>query len=76
MADCGHTACSSCWLKWLAKSATCPTCRQPTEKSSLARMVFEKKPGAGAPSMSQLCPPGNGEEDDPSSDEELKIVAS
>ena len=74
MADCGHTACSSCWLKWLAKSSCCPTCRQPTEKSSLAHVVFEKKPGAGAPSLSQLCAPNNGQDEEVSSDEELEIV--
>lgn len=68
-------ACSNCWMKWLAKSLTCPTCRVPTATESLARLVFEQKPGAGAPSLSQLCPLNNGQEDDDvSSDEELEIV--
>ena len=74
MADCGHTACSRCWLKWLAKSLTCPTCRIPTTKDRLALMVFEKEPGAGVPPLSQLCLPSNGQEEDQSSDNELEIV--
>ena len=36
-------------------------------------MVFEKQPGAGAPSFSQLCPSNNGNEE--SSDEELELVS-
>ena len=58
-------------------STTCPTCRVPTEKESLAIMVFEKAAGAGAPSMSQICAPTNDCDDDAedqSSDEELEIV--
>lgn len=71
MADCGHTACSICWLKWMEKSSTCPICRVDITKESLARLVFEKEPGTGNPPCSQLCPVSH---DDESSEEELELV--
>jgi hypothetical protein len=43
------------------------SCRAPVTKDSLARVVYERKPGSGAPStLSQLCA-GN------DSDDELEI---
>ena len=72
MAECGHTACSKCWLKWMEKSLTCPICRVDTTKESLARLVFEKEPGTvNPPSCSQLCPVPRADE---SSEEELELV--
>lgn len=67
LADCGHSACLSCWLKWFKKSTSstgsCPVCRKPTSTDSLARMVFEKDAGAGVPTMSQMyCSQADGEE--------------
>lgn len=41
IALCGHTACRNCWQQWFRKSKTCPTCRKPTDNTSLARAVFE-----------------------------------
>jgi regulator of telomere elongation helicase 1 len=69
MAECGHIACLSCWLGWLARSKTCMTCRLSTSKESLSRVVFERTPGEmrnSNPTLTQLC-----EEND--SDDELEI---
>jgi hypothetical protein len=55
----------------MEKSSTCPICRVDTTKESLARLVFEKEPGTGTPSFSQLCPVSR---DDESSEEELELV--
>ena len=69
IAECGHLACLSCWLGWLLRSQTCMTCRKETKKESLARVVYERKAGAGAnPTLSQLC-----QDDDDDSDDELEI---
>eukprot|EP00978_Attheya_sp_CCMP212_P014617 scaffold37345_cov53-Attheya_sp.AAC.1 len=76
MADCGHSACLQCWLKWLGKAGTCPVCRASTSKGKLSRMVFEKKPGAGVPTMSQICASSDEDQGDgESSDEELELVS-
>ena len=74
MADCGHSACADCWKNWLNRSNTCPGCRQHTEMKSLAKMVFEKRAGAGAPSLTQIC--ASEDEGDNSSNEELDLVAN
>jgi regulator of telomere elongation helicase 1 len=56
VSECGHMACLSCWLEWLQRSSSCPTCRVPgITKQSLSQAVFEKVPGQGIPSLSQLC---------------------
>ena len=56
--ECGHLACKTCWLLWLAKAPVCPICRVAVVKESLARIVFrddgERQSGA-APTLSQLC---------------------
>ena len=45
-------------------------CRKPASKDTLARVVYEDKPGAGVPSFSQICKhPG-----DSDSDDDLEIV--
>lgn len=45
LGECGHMACLDCWLQWLQKSESCPVCRAPTTKASLARVVFQKGTG-------------------------------
>jgi len=64
MAECNHFSCLNCWVDWLKRSQTCPTCRQKTNKNCLSRVVFETEAGAGAPSLTQMC----------ESDDELEIV--
>lgn len=65
MPPCGHLVCSSCWMQWLKKSQSCPVCRKPATKDTLVRVVFEKEPGSGVPSFSQLCTrPGDSDSDD------------
>jgi regulator of telomere elongation helicase 1 len=56
LSECNHLACESCWLQWLKKSGTCPTCRVRVEKQSLARAVFQNHEGnsSSPPSLSQL----------------------
>lgn len=71
LADCGHSACLGCWKKWLEKNNTCPKCRKETTMKNLAKMVFEKEAGSGAPTLTQICE--NSSSDD--EDEELEIVA-
>jgi hypothetical protein len=68
IADCGHMACLQCWLGWLKRSETCPTCRVATKKESLARAVFQKDPESKPPTLSQFD-----EDNDDESDEELEI---
>lgn len=36
--SCGHICCARCWLSWLQKSKTCPTCRTTASKESVARL--------------------------------------
>ena len=57
MAPCHHYACKKCWYHWLRRPQgnTCPVCREPTEKSKLSQVVFEKEAGAGVPTLSQIC---------------------
>jgi len=72
--ECGHMACLQCWIQWLDRSQSCPTCRVKTTKESLARAVFEKRPGSGAPkTLSQLCDGQDCGEDE--SDGELEICS-
>jgi hypothetical protein len=64
VAECRHVACLSCWLDWLNRNKTCMTCRAPATKDSLARVVYERKPGSGAPStLSQLCADNDSEDE-------------
>ena len=67
IAECGHLACLSCWLGWLKRSETCPTCRKGATKRSLAQAVFETSPGSTIPTPSQICSTKN------DSDDELEI---
>lgn len=63
VSECGHMACLSCWLQWLQRSSNCPTCRSTgVTKQSLSQAVFEKVPGQGVPSLSQLCARTNEDE--------------
>jgi hypothetical protein len=59
-------ACLQCWLGWLKRSETCPTCRVAVKKESLARAVFQKD--SKPPTLSQF---DDDNADD--SDEELEI---
>jgi len=69
MAECNHFSCQECWKNWLTRSNTCPTCRKPTNKGNLSRVVFEQAVGAGAPSLTQMCATSDDELDD-----ELEIL--
>eukprot|EP00980_Cylindrotheca_fusiformis_P016194 scaffold4811_cov171-Cylindrotheca_fusiformis.AAC.2 len=42
ISPCGHMACISCWEQWLKKSETCPVCRQPCQRDSLAMVVYKQ----------------------------------
>lgn len=55
------------------KSQTCPVCRAPTEKRSLARIVFEQ---GTPPSFTHLCGSVEDDTDDDCSSEEgeLEII--
>jgi len=55
MANCGHVACVKCWTQWLARSDTCPTCREPTLMKNLTKIAYEDKSGLGIPTMTQIC---------------------
>jgi hypothetical protein len=72
IAECGHMACLPCWVGWLKRSETCPTCRVATTKESLARAIFQKDPGSKPPTLSQLCAPDD-QENAEDSDGELEI---
>ena len=65
LANCGHTACLPCWMRWLKRSQTCMVCRVKTSLDSLARVVYERRPGLST-SPSQLCAANS---DDDSADE-------
>ena len=69
MAECGHMACLSCWLGWLRRSQSCPTCRKTVTKESLAKAVFAM--ASSAPTLSQLCSNADATEED--TDEVLEI---
>jgi hypothetical protein len=71
IADCGHLACLKCWVGWLKRSETCPTCRVATIPSTLARAVFQNDLESKPPTHSQLCGPDQDDADE--SDEELEI---
>ena len=73
IADCGHMACIKCWTGWLKRSETCPTCRKPATRDSLARAVFQNAFESNPPTLSQLCGPDDGLEDNADSDGELEI---
>ncbi|KAL7540470.1 hypothetical protein ACHAXR_010584 [Thalassiosira sp. AJA248-18] len=73
MAECHHSACISCWRSWLQRQNTCPVCRAPTQMKDLAKLVFAKDTGGGAPSLTQICASEDEEESD---NEELEIVAN
>ena len=75
LAECGHMACLSCWLGWLQRSQTCPTCRKTgLTKQSLSKAVFRDHTDASIPTLSQLCTKrDNRDGDDEDSDGELEI---
>jgi len=86
VSDCNHSACTSCWLKWLQKRSTCPVCRAPTTKDGLSRMVFRDDGGDGSgrvdvPTLSQVvrdieASSSSGDEgEDDDEDDELELVA-
>ena len=75
MAECNHSACFACWKSWLKRQNTCPTCRAPTQMKDLAKLVFAKDTGVGAPTLTQICA-SDDEEEDESDDEELEIIAN
>lgn len=75
IAECGHVACLACWKSWLGRSSTCPTCRRPACKETLARVVFESH----STNISEKLEAGASEthtNNDESSDEELEITYS
>jgi hypothetical protein len=85
MAECGHVACLSCWKAWLARSESCPTCREVTTIESLARIVVSGCPdeGAIALTLDGLFPPtaeafthshiGTHDDDEKGSESELEL---
>ncbi|KAL7754181.1 hypothetical protein RI367_000162 [Sorochytrium milnesiophthora] len=42
MTPCGHIFCHSCITLWLKQSKHCPSCRQPVNAESLARIMLRK----------------------------------
>ena len=76
LANCGHTACFSCWKQWLNRlgegRGTCPVCRAHTDIKDLARMVFKKDVEASTPTLSQICEMEEGSESE--SEDELEIL--
>jgi len=75
MAACNHFSCLDCWVSWLQRSESCPTCRKPTKKEQLSRVIFENEAGDGAPSLTQMCQSDADSETDGSGhEEELEIV--
>ena len=68
ISDCNHWACKKCWIEWLKRSNSCPVCRVPTTKDSLALMVF-KETGVDAISLTQKVITA-GDREDSSDDEE------
>lgn len=80
MAECNHFSCLTCWVKWLRRSQTCPTCRNPTNTDTLSRVVFEAEVGAGAPSLTQIMKGDYESQDeeerkDDDSDTELEVLS-
>lgn len=73
MAECNHFSCLDCWVSWLQRSKSCPTCRKPTVKEQLSRVIFEKEVGGGAPSLAQMCQ-SEGESESDGEEEQLEIV--
>ncbi|CAB9520949.1 Regulator of telomere elongation helicase 1 [Seminavis robusta] len=58
LSDCGHMACKDCWLQWLQRSETCPTCKESVKPRSLSRVVFQDgkaEDNRAVPTLSQLC---------------------
>lgn len=76
MARCNHFSCLDCWVLWLHRSGSCPTCRQPTQKEQLSVVIFEREAGEGAPSLTQMCQSDQEDDTDGSGDDEeqLEIV--
>jgi len=46
ISECGHMHCLSCWHQWFSKSKSCPTCRIPSDKSKLSRVVYQDNTGS------------------------------
>jgi len=69
MGSCRHVACLDCWMKWLGRSKTCPTCRMPTTKDSLERVVFISD-SEKTPTLTQMCR----NESDEDSEGDLEII--
>jgi hypothetical protein len=55
IANCGHMACMRCWIDWLQRSETCPSCRAPTRLDAIAMAVFRSDSG-GAPAHKSQAP--------------------
>jgi len=71
MAECNHFCCDECWKHWLPRSQTCPTCRKPTNRETLSKVVFEEVAGTGAPSLTQICASSSSDDDE---NDELEIL--
>ncbi|GKY99980.1 hypothetical protein MPSEU_000951500 [Mayamaea pseudoterrestris] len=71
IAECGHIACLGCWKSWFKRSPSCPTCRKPASKESIARVVFERPPNVDDKCLGGTYPQDRA---DNSSEDELEIT--
>lgn len=72
IAPCNHSACSICWESWLKRSKTCPSCRKPTTKETLAKAVYHKA-SKKIPTLTQMCA---SDDDEVDSEGELEIIST